>query len=641
MRLLLLLFLLASPAAAVTLPIEVMGAVGTTKTVSVKVPTGGGAKAALLYLFIHNPSYEAKISVQVNASPWVILSNTSAHVYNPGRSYGGIGGAYGSLKMTVPVSGVTDGKNTIQFRFNGTDGVSSGFRVIGLNFLASDSVTPILPPSAFTWDNPANWKPPYSDAGSISEGKKLWESATLWQSPLIKTPTKVSCGNCHVPNGYDLKYFNYSNYAITKRAEFHGLKTKQGQQIASYIRTLHGPAPGRPWNPPYQPGPGIDAKPVTSWAAGAGIEWALGSDADVLPYLQFGAKLNMRQIPAAMQLPDWNHWLPRIHPLDAWGEAFTSSTFYTYRETVREGLTGAADLKEYAQTGKFAASLGQWYTRRQEFLKPRAEDWPADKWTPAHSESVYATALWHLVQTWGMMQEFGMEGYGPTGDERTWYGNGLFSVSPFMLKIPSTSNGLRGSPLINEYAASVWYHSQLVMNVDNQGKPSGQSPVDWSYTYGKLKDMYGVSGYAEPMRLSLIVGKGIQVWDNSTGLDAQTGWSPQNKADVSRLVHFSFLPMWEGTPADVSRSVMQTLLEKWFAVTDRYTKEQYYAVGYADPLYVPKPWYSGPLGDKVLYMLPEFDKFGVSKPLLDRVRNWGAVVWPLGPWKTGPTDPDN
>jgi hypothetical protein len=623
----LLVILLAIPsmarAQAVLLPIEVMGTAGTVKDASVKLPPGSGAKAVSLFLQIHNASYEGKISVQVNSSEWVSLTNTSAWVYNPGKTYGGIGGAFGSLKMTIPVSGVSDGKNVVRFRFNRTDGISSGFRVLAFNFLAADG-TPLVPASQFVQDNPNNWKPPYSDDASVAEGQRLWETAKLNASPLVTKPLLVSCADCH-PKG-DLKYFNYSNYAIAKRAVFHSLSTKQGNQIASYIRLLNVPNPGRPWNPPYQPGPGIDANPVTSWAAGAGLQWALGSDAETLKYLDFAKPLNMREIPIAMQLPDWNHWLPRIHPKDAWGDAFDQSEFFKFLSTVRDRLIAAPDRKAYAQSGKFTSSLGEWYNRRRDFLKPRAEDWPADQWTPDHAERVYATALWHATKTWELMQEFGMEGYGPTGNERTWYGNALFAASPFMLKIPSSEKGLRGSALINEYAASVWYHSQIVVNVDNQGKPFNQVPTDWPYTYGKLKDLYGVSKYAEPMRLSLLVGKSIEVWDNAAGLDIQEGWNPHVKADLSRLVHFSYKPMWEETPADVRNSLITTLTDKWLTVNRKYTPQQFYVVGYADPTYTPRPWYSGNLGDKTAWMMQEYKTWGIPTTALE---TWGKSVWPL------------
>ena len=96
---------------------------------------------------------------------------------------------------------------------------------------------------------------------------------------------KAHCSDCHSEDGRDLKYFNYSNNSIVVRSVFHGLTTAQGNQIASYIRSLNVPNPGRPWNPPYQPGPGLDSKPVTDWAAGAGLSAVLDSDAEIQPYI--------------------------------------------------------------------------------------------------------------------------------------------------------------------------------------------------------------------------------------------------------------------------------------------------------------------------------------------------------------------
>lgn len=106
----------------------------------------------------------------------------------------------------------------------------------------------------------------------------------------------------------------------------------QGEQIASYIRRLTTPAPNGawPWNPPYQPGPGLDSKPAAAWAADAGVNAVLNSDkvmeAHLFPVgtstpsvnhvVDRFSTLNIRELPIAMQLPDWNSWLPRLHPSD-------------------------------------------------------------------------------------------------------------------------------------------------------------------------------------------------------------------------------------------------------------------------------------------------------------------------------------
>src|SRR5262249_43231018 len=221
-------------------------------------------------------------------------------------------------------------------------------RVLAFNLLAADS-KPLLAAGLFVQDDPNSWQPPLRDPDSITAGKTLWEGAPLSPGGFKPSPLiRANCSDCHTRDGRDLKYFSFSNASIIARSRFHGLSELQGQQIASYIRSLPVPSPGRPWNPPYQPGPGLDRQPVENWAAGAGLVWALDDDNSTLPFL-FGANpqldwsalvpritrepfrpdgnLNVREIPISLQLPDWNHWLPQVHPKDAWGAAFEKNEF--------------------------------------------------------------------------------------------------------------------------------------------------------------------------------------------------------------------------------------------------------------------------------------------------------------------------
>src|ERR1700730_4538365 len=347
----------------ILLPIEVLGAEGTTVSRAFTLQDGQAESARSLWLQIHGLRYADQASIQVNESAWIPLNNNTVTIPEPARSFGGIGGGFSTLVMTLslPNGTVVHGANTLRFRFNQTDGIVSAYRVLAVNFLTSDG-SKILPPEDFVEDAPEKWAPPLPDAASIRAGQELWLTAPLAANSLDnRRRMQARCADCHAKDGRDLKYFNFSNGSIVDRSRFHGLSKLQGEQIASYIRSLPLPNPGRPWNPPYQPGPGLDEQPISSWAAGAGLAWVLDQDTNALPYLlrqhddrmstaassppgnapslrelvgqitpdifRPDGNLNARQIPVALQLPDWSQWLPRVHPQDGWGPAFTHSGF--------------------------------------------------------------------------------------------------------------------------------------------------------------------------------------------------------------------------------------------------------------------------------------------------------------------------
>ena len=345
-------------AAPILLPVEVLGNDGTTVSRAFTLQATAAASVRSLWLQIHGLRYADQGSIQVNNSTWIPLNNNTVSVAEPGKTFGGIGGGFATLVMTIPLPDVTvqGGENTIRFRFNRSDGVVSSYRVLAWNFLTTEGKK-ILPPQSFVEDAPESWTPPLPDAAAVQTGRELWHTAQLAANNFPNSPKiQARCADCHAQDGRDLKYFNYSNASIVSRARFHGLSELQSEQIASYIRSLPLPNPGRPWNPPYQPGPGVDAQPVSNWAAGAGLSWVLDHDTDALPYLvhqqadaanpavralnahELAAQitpaifrpdgnLNAREVPIALQLPDWNQWLPRVHPKDAWGPAFSESAF--------------------------------------------------------------------------------------------------------------------------------------------------------------------------------------------------------------------------------------------------------------------------------------------------------------------------
>ncbi len=255
----------------IVLPVEVFGVSSASVPVSFSISPGANLSGQLqLWLQIHGLEYQSQASVQINSGAWIPINDTTVTYLGNGGTYGGIGGGFSTLKMTLnlPAGSVNQGTNTLTFRFNQSNGISSGFRVLNFNILAADG-TQLIPQSTFTQDDPSTWTPPLNDAADIQAGQNLWRTAQL-SAPGFG-PIQAKCGSCHSQDGRDLKYFNYSNSSIETRAMFHGLNAQQGEQIASYIRSLDVTTSvyARPWNPPYQPGPGLDSRPVSDWAASA------------------------------------------------------------------------------------------------------------------------------------------------------------------------------------------------------------------------------------------------------------------------------------------------------------------------------------------------------------------------------------
>lgn len=370
----------------IPLPIEVLGPAGTRETVQFRI--ADPRDITHLYLRCNSCGYhdegldadatKVKASVRVNGGSAIALKHYTAGpgvVGNAGiaviggeAAYGGIGGAFRTVRLTVPVTGLVAGVNTLTFEHVTPAPPSIGFRIIELNLLRNGSLSNrVLAEAAFLRDDPATWTPPSTSVTEINAGKALWLArgrlydpgvdaldGALNRAGALDGSIVASCADCHAANGRDLAYFNFSNRSIIERSSFHGLSRQEGGRIASYIRSLGLPVvrAARPWNPTYQPGPGLDARPAYEWAAGAGVDAILASDRAMAPYLFPGGdsltavrqvvdrygKLNLRQLPISLPMPEWNQWLPIIHPDDA---------FNTAASAIRADASGTSVGKPY------------------------------------------------------------------------------------------------------------------------------------------------------------------------------------------------------------------------------------------------------------------------------------------------------
>ena len=485
---------------------------------------------------------------------------------------------------------------------------------------------------------PATWQAPSSLASDIAAGKSLWSTAALMTPG---GPIRARCADCHAQDGRDLKYFNYSNNSIRVRSMFHGLTQQQGDQIASYIRSLNAPAPAsaRPWNPAYQPGPGLDAGPAVNWSAGAGLDAVLDRDVDMLNYLapsgntsSWAADRNIsaRDMPLAFPLPDWNKWLPRIHPLDAWGDLFTVSYSPNAYIRLRSNLV-RGDANVYL---KNKPDFG-WLTDAS-FLIPLTPEPGSPLWTASMVDKMYSTRLWIMVKQWELNQEFQLEDlgravHGPQAETRAWVGGAPFMVSPNMLHIPPGAAGLGNGSVKNwYYLAFAWYQSQLILNYSYY-TPQGR-PIDWPYAQGMINQLGANTSAPQASLLLLWMVKALQISQLDGGPElGSAGWNP----GINTPVYFAypdFNRLWGEYTASQRATYTQAYVEQWFAKIRTFTPQQFYLGGMVSPTEVPTLSYTGSVGSQLNYSIPQLNFFGVSSSLVSQIADWAKTLWPLGSW---------
>jgi hypothetical protein len=644
-------------ASTVTLPLEVIGTNGTTTSSTVNIPSGSNLSGQLmLWMQIHGVRFDAQASVQVNNSAWLPISTANVTLLGNAAAYGGIGGGYATLTMTLnlPANVVQTGSNTVTFRFNQTDGRVSGFRVLAFNIEAADGSL-LIPSSTFVNDDPNTWQPPSTSASDISAGQTLWHTASL-TAPLVtggSKPILAHCSDCHTQDGRDLKYFNYSNNSIEARSVFHGLTPQQGAQIASYIRNLNVVNPGRPWNPPYQPGAGLDSQPVSNWAAGAGLSAVLDTDQEMVNAIfpngfqpsvfAASSRLNTRELPLPFQLPDWNQWLPGTHPMDAFGSAFTTSGYNTIYQTLAASLQPGNASVYVAQQSNLDAWFSAFYTIYNQLGTPIWNNL-STMWTPANVDAMYSLNQWGLVKTFELMTQNQLEGFsqnifGPQADPRAWYSNLPFFVSPHELKMPTGGVvGLRnGTADTYNYLSYIWYNLQLILN-DSNGSQSYQFPIDWPYAEGFVKSMgQMVSPQAGIQTMWLIKALQILQQEGPTAgpQNGGNGWSP-NFPQLSYLVTAEWdQGVWTGVDPTTRAAIASGITQSWVQQASQWTPQQFYAGGWTTATSVPVPGgsaYDFVFPDWIWYTIPRLTFIGVDPSVAGQLASWAQTLWPDANW---------
>jgi hypothetical protein len=695
-------------------------------------------EADRLYIQAHQPFYhrggvengppngydpEGAASIRVNGGEWVDVRDKTVDCKFPESEYWCVAGGYSTIRFTLDLDSVEKGLNTVEFRYNGTKGIRSGYRVIDLD-IRNDSGESLIQKTRFQYPDYEEWSPPIEKKAAIKKGKKLFQKRdSLLNNPLEKKSITASCADCHSDTGRDLKYFNYSNRVIEARARFHGLSRKQSEQIASYIRSIEltdkdgkpYTAPGTPWDPPYQPGPELLAtgKPAAKskevyWAAGAGLEWVLDRDRQMLkhmfpkdgdykngvawetdgdgrkklPYTEEVSpegELSSTKIPVAVQFPDWNNWLPDVHPIDVAPEEYKANPgvemLYDSDGRLREAIEDYNhnfDRKKLRELDvamkRFNMGLRGIGNYGHE-LDSLASHLPKEATGYEKSMANTSGHRWFAVQVWDLMTRLNLQGatdetYGSEprdglNPERGWIGRQrwVFNLAPH-IAAPTGQNDapwVYGSERLEKFMSHAWYQAQVAINPGTHPKSSGQSPVDWNYQVGhigaSITDQVGAG-----LRQFHTIIKKWQLMNSSRGVNgvpnssegfSKVGgawWSP----DHSRINYLNSMVQAvtrnEGIYKNLDRQTLRALyevaLEVWDDITSEYEASDF-PQGENDSKFRPESYRLGSsddirryiYADQFYYGLPKAYRFlGVDKKLVRPILDWGSKMWPKGDW---------
>ena len=614
--------------------------------------------------------------LQLNGGNMVTNWNSTGTVDFPADHYEGVGGAFHTVRTCFPVNGGSgslgqvQASNTVRFRFYGVrDMARSGYRVLDID-VENGSGTDLITGEA--QDDPEQWTiantvgAAYDNAASIAEGQQLWSSRNTLTEINSDVTITAACGDCHATSGFDLKYFNYEPEVIVVRARHHGLTTDQANKITAYILSIDENRPdgretapkGRPWNPPYQPGPGLSKESgglEADWAAGAGIEWVMAHDSDSWDYTfsvngvtpnpnpsdediraklhvgtitdptDWGNRIGVQDIPVAVQYPDWNNWLPDVHPLDAFGyNDFTGTELWARVNEMHNRLDTPAEVSNEASTFRnwiFCKVYGGGSGCGQSGMRELFQriDFEFDDWGPAASlfDIDYYAEPWKAylgklsfmsflsVKQWEVANEFGLQdlgdeyfggrtipdGFNGAGSPIQFRGsNGdgvfhwpattstIFDMAPHKSGEPGfPSEGPYGPPgtdVMQYYFSSVWYDLQMIVSPENAGLPADNngSPVDWSYQQPLLwnaQSASGVSHYARSYRQQIFAWQSRHNAFAYVGL-AGPGLSHRVPTNWHRIVGYAMDPSpsstnWSGgmdpNQAFAKRAVVKSAVE--------------------------------------------------------------------------------
>jgi hypothetical protein len=724
----------------ITLPIEVLGVAGTKKSISFEI--NDPSNISHLYLRCNACGYhdialdkntsKIKATVRVNGGAGIplkyfiekgrVYGNAAIEIIGGEVNYGGIGGGFRTVRMMVPVNGLKKGENTLTFEHRDAEAPSIGFRILELNLLERGSLSrKVLDESNFVIDDPSFWNPPLDSSRDIAQGYTLWNQRNrlydAWLDNLdgrgdgqgaLNGKLQASCADCHASDGRDLKYFNFSNLSIIERAKFHGLDQSEAEKIASYIRDLDIPVvqQARPWNPAYQPGPGIDSRPAYEWAAGAGVDAILDSDKDLAPFLFPNGTssnavrnvvdrydtLNFRELPINIAMPEWNQWLPIIHPDDAFNTAATAILSDDGGRNVGEPyykklFNDAVSNPNPSSVGALAYRIKSWLKRNQtcstsglnngepmrglngsvlralRLPAPTIEKSNCNNMRNTEATKPYEIAkrgltAWTSVKMWEILHSKDLEQEAAkktksvcsdgrcinASEPRGWVvdGRNIFDRAPHFIGTGGDRKFFNQNPMLGILESNVWYHLNMILNPGYRQT----MPSHFAYTYSHVELLQFESNVDQGFRFWATMIKQRQLQTNGkygveAGLDLRTaqpyvyyGTARQKtKIDTQASVG---QPLWgrlaQAMLEDFVEDANNATKNDWANATNNRKVQTRNSTNFSGCSGTCTFDLGAYQGRNTYRVIPELRNIGVSENVIEDLIDWAQKTWPKGPW---------